>query len=404
MDMDKREWRKNLIVRLSMFLFLALSLFLFSSRFAGAEAVKIGLLIPPQESGIQADFPYLRGAEIAVAEVNANEGKKGIQLLLVVQRGSYTQTKELNALRDLFFEERLHFLMGAFQKEAILPVSRLAQERRIPFLVFPINFTEAASTGEEPSNLFWISPTPEAFQRAAARTAAQFPKKRFYLLARNSSFGRGWVKYFWEDMKKLKPDAQRLGETFLPDKVDDFGPYIQAVLSANAEVCLSHLGLKEWIAFVPIANKKGYFKKLTHLELESGSLESLMALQKKVPEGIWGISAFPFWALGWKETKEFVAKYKKNMDSYPTLPALSGYLSVYAIFEALKRAGSLDPEKVIGTLEDLNFRTPVGQLAIRKTDHRVMWPIWCGSTQFNSNYPFAVLGNLRALGPDSFSP
>jgi len=376
----------------------------FSSKALAAEPVRIGLLIPPQETGSELDSPYLRGAEIGVAEVNANEGKTGMQLLLVIRRGSYIHNRELIPLRELFFEERIHFLMGAIHREAILPVSRLAQEQRTPFLVFPLNFIEVASTGDEPSNLFWISPSPEAFQRAAARTAAQFPKKRFYLLARNSTFGRGWVKYFWEEIRKLKPDAQRMGETFLPARVDEFGPYIQYVLSANADACLSHLGTREWIRFAQVANQQRFFEKVTHFEMESGSLESLMALKKKGPEGVWGVSAFPFWALGGKESKAFVAKYKRNTGSYPPLAALSGYVSIQAIFQTLKKAGSLDPEKAMTILEGLVLPTPVGQLAIRKSDHRVMWPIWSGSTKITSDYPFPILGNLKALGPDSFSP
>ena len=383
---------------------LAFILFLFSTGTLRAELVKIGLLIPTQESATGVDHPFLRGAEIAAAEVNANEGNQGTQLLLFVRRGSYLQRGELDALRELFFKERLQFLMGAVQREAILPVSRLAQEQRIPFLVFPVNFMEAASTGEEPSNLFWISPSPEAFQRAAVRTVVQIPKKRFYLLARNSTNGLGWVKYFWEEMSKQRPDAQRLGNTFLPARIDDYNPYIQTVLSADAEVCVSHFGVKEWLGFYQMANKQGYFKQVTHLELECGNLESLVAMKKKVPEGIWGISAFPFWDLGWKETKEFVDKYKKNTNSYPNLAALSGYVSIYALFEALQKAGSLESEKVVGILEDLTFRTPVGQMSIRKTDHRTMWPIWVGSVQSVTGYPFPILGNLKALGPDSFSP
>lgn len=391
------------------FLFVAFFfIFFISIGTACAEVVKVGLLIPSQESGRGVDYPYLRGAELAAAEVNANEGKQGIQFLLFVRRGSYLQRRDLHALRELFFEERLHFLIGAVQPEAVLPVSRLAQEQRIPFFAFPVDFMEGASTGEEPPNLFWISPTPEAFQRAAVRTVVQFPMKRFYLLARNSGGGRKWVRYFWEEMSKQKPDAQRLGETYLPAQIDDYGPYLQTVLSSDAEVCLSNMGVKEWLGFFQIANKQGYFKKITHFELECGTLESLVAMKraamkKKVPEDIWGVSAFPFWALDWKECSAFVQKYEKNMNSYPGLAALSGYVSIYALFEAMKKAGSWDSERVIGALEDLTFRTPVGQMMIRKTDHRTMWPIWAGSTQNSSGYPFPILGNLKSLGPDSFS-
>jgi branched-chain amino acid transport system substrate-binding protein len=371
---------------------------------AQAEPIKIGLLIPWQDSGGGADSSYMRGAEIAVAEVNAVEGKQGIQLLLLTRRGTFLDRREQSALRDFFFEQRPSFLIGALHREAILPVSRLAQEHQIPILVFPIEFMEAASTGEEPPSLFWISPTPEAFQRAAVRTVAQFSQKRFYLLARNSSLGRNWVKYFWEAMNKSRPDAERLGEAFLPLRIDDYRPYLQTLLSANTEVCISHLGAKDWLEFYSLANQEGYFKKITHLELESGNLESLVAMRKKVPEGVWGISAFPFWALGWKETREFVSKYRNNAKSYPSLAALSGYISIQALLKANQKAGPTDSEKALRALEDLSFHTPVGPMTIRKSDHRTMWPIWCGSIQSISDYPFPIMGNLKSLGPDSFSP
>ncbi|MBI5968563.1 MAG: ABC transporter substrate-binding protein [Deltaproteobacteria bacterium] len=382
-------------------------LFFFSLFFSPAhpaEPVKIGLLTSPQAFHSRPANPYLRGAEMAVGEVNAREGKKGVQLLLVLREGLYIQRKDLNELRELIWEERIQFLMGEVLKEAIHGISKLAQEQRMPFLVFPIEFIEAASTGAEPSNLFWISPAPEAFQRAAVRTAAQFPKKRFYLLTRDSGFGRNWAKYFWEELKKLKPEAMPVGEFFLPWKVDDYSPYVQSILSTKAEVCLSHLGVREWLRFAKSAKKLGYFRQIIHFELENGVLESLVALKKDAPEGVWGVSAFPFWALGWKETHEFVAKYRKKTKSYPSLDALSGYVSIYALFEAMKKAGSMHSQRVMGTLEGLTFRTPVGLLAIRPSDHRALWPIWCGSTKFISDYPFAILEDLKAFGPDSFFP
>jgi branched-chain amino acid transport system substrate-binding protein len=396
--------RKKISLFLTGSFILSFFLFLFSSPAYSGDLVKIGLLTSSPESTFEVRKPYLRGAEMAVAEVNAREGKQGLQLLLVLRDMHQTQKKDLDRLRDLIFEERLPFLMGDVGNEDISPIAKLAQQQRVPFLVFPTEFIEAASTGGEPANLFWISPAPEAFQRAAVRTAVQFSKNRFYLLARDSIIGRSWAKYFWEELKKLKPDATPAGEFFLPGKSDDYSPRIQAILSAKTEVCLSHLGVNEWLRFAKIAKKQGYFKRIIHFELESGSLESLMALKKDAPEGVWGISAFPFWALGWKETREFVAGYKERNQTYPGLDALSGYVSVYALVEAIKKAGSVDPEKVIGMLEGLGLRTPVGFLAIRKADHRALWPIWCGLSKFTSGYPFAVLGDLKSFGPDSFSP
>ena len=386
------------------YFFLSLLPLFFSSNSFCEMRIKIGLLTPPEEAKTELGGSYLQGAEMAAAEVNSKEGKKGVQILLVLRGGTYTSPKELHLLQATIVEERLSFLMGAIGKQAILPVSRMARDLRVPFLVFPQEFLDAASTGEEPANLFWISPAPEAFQRAAVRTVAQFPQHRFFLLARDSAIGRSLGKYFWEELRRLKPDAQGVGEIYFPGPVNDYTAAMQYVLSVNAEVCLSHLGPKEWVRFAKTGNKQGYFKKITHFELESGNLNSLEALKKAAPEGVWGVSAFPFWGLGWKETSEFVNKYRKKYQTYPGLDALSGYISVYAILEAVKKTGSTDGEKNIGALQTLNLQTPVGPLAIRNTDHRALWPIWCGISGFTLDYPFAILKDLKAFGPDSFSP
>jgi branched-chain amino acid transport system substrate-binding protein len=366
--------------------------------------IKIGLLTPPEEAKADLGGAYLQGAEMAAAEVNSREGKKVVQILLVLRGGHYTNPKELNLLQATIVEERLSFLMGAITKEAILPVSRMARDLRVPFLAFPLEFLDAPSTGEEPANLFWISPAPEAFQRAAVRMVAQFPQKRFFLLARDSAIGRSLGKYFWEELRRLKPDAQTAGEIYLPGSVNDYSPSMQYILSVNAEVCVSHLGPKEWIRFAKTSNSQGYIKKIIHFELESGNLNCLEALKKAAPEGVWGVSAFPFWGLSGKESQEFVNKFRMKYKTYPGLDALSGYVSVNAVLEAVKKTGSTDAEKNIGALQGINLQTPVGPLAIRNADHRALWPIWCGISGFTSGYPFAILEDLKAFGPDSFSP
>ncbi len=363
--------------------------------------MKVIILVPGPEAALS---PYLKAAELAVAEVNAREGGQGLQVLLLLHTGDPFQRRDMKDLRDLIADKKVLLMMGKLPSGAILPVVGLAREKGIPFLVFPQDFIEAGPLGVEPQNLFWMSPSPESFQRAAVRLAAQFPQKKFYFLGRDSASGRAWGKYFWEELKRLKPDAEPAGEILHFGRVDNYGPYIQGILSAKAEVCFSHLGSKEWPRFAKMARQQGYFQKVIHFELESGSLESLLAVKRDIPEGVWGITPFPFWALEGAETRSFVNKFKEKMNAYPDLEALSGYASVQALAGAVKKAGSLFPEKITQSLEGLTFGTPVGPLSFRPTDHRALWPIWGGSTKYISGFPFPVLGDLKAFGPDSFYP
>jgi branched-chain amino acid transport system substrate-binding protein len=375
----------------------------FSRSISAAEPIKIGILSPlAEDERGEGMNPYLSGAEMAVAEINAREGKGGIQFLLILWKGKFDRERDLRELRELIIGERIHFLLGNIPRGSILPVSQVAQEQKIPFLVFPVDFLQATFAGKQPANLFLISPSPEAFQRAAVRTAAQFSRNRFFLLARDSAAGKSWAKYFWETLKRLKPDAYAAGEILLPEQELDYAAAVRTVLSSKTEVCVSHLGSQGWIQFVRAAQKQGYFKKIIHFELESSQTEVLMALQKEAPQGVWGVNTFPFWFLEGKEAQDFVAKYRGRTGLYPGLDALSGYGGIYALLAAVKKGGSVDSEKVMEALAGLSFPTPVGALTIRKTDHRALWPVWCGISRRVSNYPFPILKELKAFGPDSF--
>lgn len=386
-------------------LLLALTLSFFLCLFpeaAAREPIKIGLLGPLAGEAEGGFKEYLWGAELAVAEVNAREGQQGVQFLLAIRGGNFDRETDLRDLRDFLVEERIQFLLGRLGPESILPIARNLPEPKIPFLVFQSGFLEESSSGKEPANLFWMSPSAEAFQRAAVRTIAQFPETRFFLLARSSASGRNWANYFWAALRKLKPEAVSAGELFLPSRETDFEAPVRAILASKAEVCLSHLGGQGWIRFGQTARSRNYFKKIIHFELESADPEILATLQREGPEGVWGISAFPFWFLEGRETQDFVNRYRSKTGRYPGINALSGYASVYALHEAMKKAASPEADKVLETLSGLSFPTPVGTLSIRGTDRRALWPIWSGVSKRVSQYPFPVLKELRALGPDAF--
>ncbi len=384
-------------------LFFLLFLAFLPQEVSGANFIKIGLLTSPSNYNVGAAKSFIRGAEMAVAEVNSAEEKKEIQFLLYLWTG-FNCPRDLPELRQKIETEEIKFLMGALHQESILPVAQIAQEKKMPFLVFPYEIMGFYSLLSEPDNLFWISPSPEAFQRAAVRQIAKIPGKDLFFLALDSTLNRSWSKYFWEEVRKWKPDAKPVGELFLPYGIEDFTAYIKIILSAKPDICLSNLSLAQWVRFGPSAKKENYFKKIVHFELTSGSLEFLTSLGQEYPRGVWGVSAFPFWAMADKKAQEFIKKFREKTNSYPGLAALSGYVCVYALIEAMKKGNTLSPQRILKILPNLNFSTPIGPLIIRAADRRALWPIWCGVSDFTPAYPFAILKDLNYFGPDAFQP
>lgn len=394
------------LLKKKIFLFLIPFLFipLFPEEGSGTNFIKIGLLTSASHTYPGAAKAFIRGAEIAVAEINSAEEKKEIQFLLYLWAGFTNRQIDLRELRQKIETEEIRFLMGALEQELIWPVAQIAQEKKIPFLVFPNEFMELYSAPPEPENLFWIAPSPEAFQRGAVRQIVKLPGKHIFFLAQDSHFNRSWSKYFWEEVRKLKPEAKPVGEFFLPPQAEDFTEYVKIILSAKPEICMSNLSLPQWLRFVPQAKKEGYFKKMVHFELASGNLEYLITLGQEYPPGVWGVSAFPFWGINEGQAQKFVNKFKERTDSYPGLQGLSGYVGINALMEAMKKGNTLNPERILKILPNLNFPTPIGPLTIRASDRRVLWPIWCGVSTFSYSYPFAILKDLQYYGADAFQP
>lgn len=385
----------------SLFFFL----FLFPKEGRSSNFIKITLLTSFGDAHFfNNSKSFIRGAEMAVAEINSTEEKKEIQFLLYLWTGFTNRQIDLQELRQKIETEEIKFLMGALRQESILPVAQIAQVKKMPFLVFPEELMELYSFRPEPENLFWIAPSPEAFQRATVRQIAKLPGKYIFFLAQDSRLNRSWSKYFWEEVRKLKGEVKPVGEIFLPPKTENYAEYVKIILSAKPEICVSNLSLQQWQRFVPPAKKEGYFKKTIHFELASGNLEFLATLGRAYPKGVWGASAFPFWGITEEKTQKFVNKFKEQTNSYPNLHALSGYICVYSLIAAMKKGNTLNPERILKILPNLNFSTPIGPLTIRASDRRALWPIWCGVSAFSSPYPFAILKDLHYFGPDAFQP
>ena len=64
------------------------------------------------------------------------------------------------------------------------------------------------------------------------------------------------------------------------------------------------------------------------------------------------------------KTGEFLAKYKKKFGELPEAPAVnsSAYDAVYILKAAIEKAGSLDPDKIVASLEKTDYKGASGRI------------------------------------------
>jgi branched-chain amino acid transport system substrate-binding protein len=84
-----------------------------------------------------------------------------------------------------------------------------------------------------------------------------------------------------------------------------------------------------------------------------------------------GVYNAEIWGSGviYPGAQDFIDAWQKSKGAYPGLYAMSGYVEMTAILEAVAKAGDSDREKIRGALESLNWESPIGPVKF-DADHQ----------------------------------
>lgn len=356
------------------------------------EPIKIGFI--HTLSGVYSGYGQdsLTAAQIAVAEINEEGGILGRQLKLIPRDDKMSPVVGLREANDLVLREKVDFLMGTVSSGVGLAISDLARTQKIIF----INTTSQASeitADKGHRHVFRISTNTSAYGRSEALAAAKLPYKKYFSIHPNYAYGKSVSASFWEFIKKNHPEIKMVGEAWPALGTTDYTPFISQIMNSGAEAAISSLSGQDGITFSKGAKAFGFFEKIFFVNQDMGALECIGPMGKDGPEGFIGGSHFPFYAINTPESKAFVEKFRKATGAWPGL-GVTAYVSVKALAQAVKKAGTVDQDKIIDILSGMEIKnTPVGDMIIQDFDHQATWPFWLGKVKYSEKYGFGILTN-----------
>jgi branched-chain amino acid transport system substrate-binding protein len=377
---------------------------------ASAQAtIKIGFPMPLSGPAAVYGVPILKGAEMAVEEINTKGGVLGKKLELLSRDSKASADEAVRLARELIIKNNVDFLSGTLTSAEAPAVSTIAKENKIVF-VAPTAKTMLLTA---PENLhpyiFRVASNTLIEGRTGAAIMAKWQEvKRVATIAPDYAYGRDAVAAYVEYMKKLRPDIEIVDQQWPKLGEPDFTAFITAQMSKKPDAVFCDVFGGDFVSFAKQATPLGYFKAIKNRLAdggEVGTVDEALALGPDYPYGIWSDAYDPVIWTGTEpaEHKAYVEHLKAFTKSeYGSGWAIMGYISIKAIVEGIKKAGGTDSDKVARALLGLTMDTPVGKRAFNPKTHETESGEFWGEMVKDAAYPFAVIKNPEYIDPTPY--
>jgi branched-chain amino acid transport system substrate-binding protein len=372
-----------------------------ASAASAADTIKLGGIFPLSGRAEALGRENKLGAEMAVEEINAKGGVLGKKFELLSADDEGKPAKAVEIAKRNIQKDGVNFLFGVIPSSSALAVAEVAKQEKVVAMI-TIGSTDGVTKDKWNRYTFrsGMGNSQEA-NSLALYTAKKYPKlTKFYNIGPDYEYGRTMWDIFKAKMKEQNPKVTFIGEQWPKLATPDYTSYINAILQAKPEAVFCTLWGGDLVAFFKQAKPYGLFDKMKWIIATGADVSLVRAMGKEMPTGIIADQRYYFHWPNSKRNMDFVKAYQAANKEYPSAWAMQGYDGVYFLAEAVKKAGSLDTEKVIAALEGLTIDSPRGKATLRKEDHQLMADYMIGETGFDKAYPIAIIKNTEVFPGD----
>lgn len=380
-----------------------LSILCICSASQAANTIKVGIVDTYTGPATTFTNDVLDGFKLAVDKINAQGGILGKKVEYTTRDEKFKPDIGLAMAKELVLKEKVDLLMGTINSATTLAISDFVKKEKIPFFV---TFAKSEKIIAEKGHryIFNMNENTEMAGKAAAIALSKKPYVKYWIAGDDYEYGHAIADAVWNNLKKMKPSVQKVGETWWKVGEADFTPYITQILAAKPDFIIVATGGSGMVNFQKAAKATGLSQKIPFYQHTATELSVLAPQGPNAPEGVYGTANYFFYYPDTPENRTFVADFKKTYNRNPRIGALYGYMTAQFIAAGYKKAGKIDKEKLISALEGMAIDSPIGKLEIRKCDHQLLLPMYFGVTKKDPKYDFLVAGNIEVIQGKDYVP
>lgn len=365
------------------------------STAAHADDLTIALIYgktgPLEAYAKQTETGLRMGLEYATKGTMTVDGRK---IVIVTKDDQGKPDLSKAALAEAYQDDKADIAIGTTSSAAALADLPVAEENKKILVVEPAVADEI--TGAKWNKYIFRTARNSSQDAISNAVAIGKPGVTVATLAQDYAFGRDGVAAFKEALAKT--GATLADEEYVPTNTTDFTAVGQRLFDALKDKPGRKIIWVVWAgAGDPLTKLQDMDPKRYGIELSSGgNILPALAAYKRLP-GMEGATYYYYDIPKNPVNDWLVAEHKKRFGTPPDFFTAGGFAAAMAVVTAVTKAKSTDTDKLISTMEGMEFDTPKGKMIFRKEDHQALQSMYHFRVKVDPNVAWAVLEPVREL-------
>ncbi len=345
-----------------------------------AETVKIGFIDVLSGPFAQAGEGSLKQLREVVLQLNSKAAPGDPKFEVVPFDGKGSPQESVSALKAATDQGIRYVTQGggsgvAFAlSDAVTKLSEREPDKATLFLNY--SAMDPGLTNDRCS--FWhfrFYPSSEMKIEALTTWMVKKPEiKKVFLLNQNYTHGQQVSKASKEYLARKRPDIQIVGDDFVPiATIRDFAPFVAKIRASGADTVITSNWGSDLSLLFKAARDSGLDINFYTMNANNPSIPTAL--------GNWGAEKVGvIWNWGHNaptpELEKIYVAYKQKTGEDFIFAAHWNSMNMLAA--AIRQAKTTDAKKVAFALEGMKYKSPVGEIDMRKTDHQLQAPLFLG--------------------------
>jgi branched-chain amino acid transport system substrate-binding protein len=333
---------------------------------AGAQTpIKIGASMSVTGTYAKPGSYQKEGYDICIDELNGKGGLLGRKVELVIYDDQSQPATAVKLYEKLITEDKVDAVMGPYSSAVSEAVANVTEKYK-KVMVAPLAATTSIfKKGRK--YIFMVITPAENYLDGLIDMAAKRGLKTVAIINEDTLFPKASAAGTAEAAKKR--GMQVVLQEAYPKGNTDFSALLVKIKAANPDVIAAGTYFDDAVAITRQMKELNVNPKMFGLTV-GGDLPEFYDLLKQNAEYVYGSTQWDE-SLPYPGQKEFLAAYTKKFKHEPSYHAAAGYAGCLIYGEAVKRAGTLDADRVREQLLKMEIKTAFGDYKVEADGFQV---------------------------------